>query len=222
MCAVLAMATMENNVRAASAIIKLIPIERLNTGMYELNDYTCLQYAATHTSLHKMLTYFLTIDGIDVNVDVGNLRHYGPRRRGVGALRLAADNADVNAVTTLLQSPDVDVNAADVDGVAPVHRAVLLGDVDVVAALTRHRWIRLNVCDGRGNSHLHYANMLSDEEGRVRMVKYLLTLKDIDVNLRNSDGLTPLEQAMDLGHTRTVQLLREHPTTTDDAKRQHG
>lgn len=215
------MAIMENNVRAVSAIIHLIPTEQLNTstsGMSFANGHTCLQYTAMHSSLHKMLEYFLTLNDIDVNV-VHNGGYDAPRPSpGVTVLRLAVDNVNIGGVAILLKAPDVDVNVTDVDGVAPIHRAVQLGCVDVVAMLARHPSIRLNVQDGRGNSHLHYANMLFGEKGRARMVRLLLSLKDIDVNLRNNDGHRPLDQALELGHAATVRLLCDHPNTIDNIK----
>lgn len=202
-----------DNVRVVSGTARLVPIERLNRCIAKLGGYAFLHYAAMR-GYGEILKYLLTLKDIDVNALHGQRQPHhaggiGPRR-GCTPLRLAVDIIDVGTIEALLAMTDVDVNLADVDGVAPLHRAVQLGCIDVVGMLARHPSIRLNAQDGRGDSVLHYANNLFAEKGRVRMVEFLLTLKHIDVGLRNIDGLTPLGHAMQLRHVNTAKLLCEY------------
>lgn len=48
--------------------------------------------------------------------------------------------------------------------------------------------------------------------GRVSVVTELFTMPQVDINLPNNDGLTPLMLASSRGHCETVYLLSHHPT----------
>lgn len=192
---------------AVRGIAGLVPTNFFNLNIPDFKGCTFLQYAISHRN-RAMVKFFLNIDDIDVNVRA--LRDSSSPRNKATALRFAIDEVDADVVAALLSFADVDVNAATGDGVTPLQCAIMLGNVDVVAMLARHADVKLNAQDRRGNAHLHHALTLFGKKGRVAMVELLLSLEGVDVNLRNVDGLTPLELALELRRTDVVELLYNH------------
>ena len=53
------------------------------------------------------------------------------------------------------------------------------------------------------------------EKGLSQIVEMLLKRKDIDINMRNKNGCTPLYYACSFAHMHLVKLLLEHKARTD-------
>ena len=53
------------------------------------------------------------------------------------------------------------------------------------------------------------------EKGLSQIVEMLLQRKDIDINMRNKNGCTPLYYACSFAHMHLVKLLLEHKARTD-------
>jgi ankyrin repeat protein len=47
------------------------------------------------------------------------------------------------------------------------------------------------------------------QNGQLEMILLLLEY-DADLNVKSAEGLTPLDMAMEKGHTQAIELLREH------------
>lgn len=99
---------------------------------------------------------------------------------------------------------DVDVNALDDDGLAPLHWAVLDGTDAAVALLLAAPGIDVNARDGRQRATpLHYAA----SGGRARATRLLLAAVGVDARARTRDGSTPLHEAAAAGCPHVVRLL---------------
>jgi len=95
-----------------------------------------------------------------------------------------------------------DVNAKDVVGMTPLHRATYQGYKEIVIA----KGADVNAKGGvNGGTPLHWAA----EEGHKETAE-LLIAKGADVNAKEEDGYTPLDAAIINDETETADLLRKH------------
>jgi ankyrin repeat protein len=80
--------------------------------------------------------------------------------------------------------------------------------VTVVNALLARKEIQINQAMNSGATPL----FIACQEGRVKVVKALLTNKKIDINKHNKQfkGMTPLKIAIENGHTEIAALLQQH------------
>jgi ankyrin repeat protein len=106
-------------------------------------------------------------------------------------------------VLALLQTPDIDVNAANRLGYTSLHWAARRGQTAVVTALLEVPGIDVNAADADGHTPLHWAARL----GRTDIAAELLQAPGIDVNTPNADGITPLHFAARRGQTEIVTAL---------------
>ena len=150
---------------------------------------------------------------------------------GDTCLTLAANFGCTETVRTLLCMPEVDVNQSNNSGFTPLHRAVLEQHADVVQVL-------IDAGADIGQTGPHYACFGSNQEivqmlveagadvcviaarktcliiaacrGNTEIVRYLLGLKEVDVNQRDLFGMTALHYARQKQHAGVVQVLLEH------------
>ncbi|WP_246038615.1 ankyrin repeat domain-containing protein [Wolbachia endosymbiont of Leptopilina clavipes] len=92
----------------------------------------------------------------------------------------------------------VNVNAVDKDGRTPLHWAVHKENLEIVNVLIQVR-ANVNAQDLYERTPLHYAAMSGD----IKVVEALLKIKEIDINLADKDGNTPL----DLASTEEIKTL---------------
>ena len=98
-----------------------------------------------------------------------------------------------------------DVNAKDVVGMTPLHRATYQGYKEI-AELLIAKGADVNAKGGvNGGTPLHWAA----EEGHKETAE-LLIAKGADVNAKEEDGYTPLDAAIINDETETADLLRKH------------
>jgi|GEM_PF-2242482 ankyrin repeat protein len=126
----------------------------------------------------------------------------GPREQ---ELRIAAEQGDMQALNRLLQTPDINVNAADGDGRTALMLAVRNGYDEVMNRLLQEPTINVNAQAYDGTTIL----MQAVTRRRRGIVNRLLQVPGIDLNVRrNDDGMTALEIARLLGyHDISVVLL---------------
>jgi hypothetical protein len=98
-------------------------------------------------------------------------------------------------------------------GYTPLHIAVYYGYFDIVPILLEHG-ADVNIQDSRGNTVLHYLVTeaiyeLHPEKLRLRMMEIsamLLKHEDIDINIVNQEGDTPLSALLKLDISREPSL----------------
>ena len=106
-----------------------------------------------------------------------------------------------------------DVDEKDVD-LTPLHFAAVHGRKEI-AALLIAEGADVNTKDRWGKTPLHFAASKGQKE-----VATLLIAESADVNakttIQNGYGATPIEWAIEEGHTETVDLLRKHGAKTGE------
>ncbi|XP_011692189.1 PREDICTED: serine/threonine-protein phosphatase 6 regulatory ankyrin repeat subunit B [Wasmannia auropunctata] len=129
--------------------------------------------------------------------------------RGLGAesgmtpLHLAACSGNEKVVQFLLNSADVQVNAATTEnGWNPLHLACFGGYVTIVGLLLRRSAELLHSSDHHGRTGLHIAAMV----GHFQIVEILLG-QEAEINATDKNGWTPLHCAAYVGHLDIVKLL---------------
>ncbi|KMT06925.1 hypothetical protein BVRB_6g152620 [Beta vulgaris subsp. vulgaris] len=96
---------------------------------------------------------------------------------------------------------DVDINAADQDGLTALHRAITCKKQAIINYLLRESADPF-VCDENGATLMHYAVRTASSQ----TIKTLL-LHNIDINLQDNDGWSPLHLAVQTRRTDIVRLL---------------
>jgi ankyrin repeat protein len=108
-------------------------------------------------------------------------------------------------IVELLLERGAAVNARNSSGATPLHDAALAGRLAVIEILLRHG-AEIDARDrDAGATPLHQAASW----GRREAVE-LLIAKGAAVDLRNKAGVSPLQAAMQNGHTETADCLRSH------------
>lgn len=126
---------------------------------------------------------------------------------GCTPLHCAVGKNQKECVRVLLEVLDVDVNKADVDGMAPVHTAALHGFNVCLQALLNRPDIAINQHAGDGATALH----LAAGRGELHCLRLLLAHHEINVNVRCNNGWTPLSLAIMGGYSRCVSELLAMP-----------
>ncbi|KAK3368330.1 ankyrin repeat-containing domain protein [Podospora didyma] len=126
-------------------------------------------------------------------------------------LRIASRYGDEQAIAVLLLAqPPPDVNAANTDGLTPLHIAVKNNHTRAARLLLERPDVRPNIQRYSGKPHLGPSPLwTASAEGRTEMVRLLLARPDTDPNLDDRYRLTPLTVATMNGHEEIVRLLIE-------------
>ncbi|KAF4997521.1 hypothetical protein FDECE_12051 [Fusarium decemcellulare] len=146
--------------------------------------------------------------------------HYAAAKGNAGAARrLLEYEADVNARDLIDWTPlhyacqrgnttvveelllaQADLNLCGIDGVTPLHCAAMSGCIDAATSLIKAR-ATADATDNAGNTWLHWAAF----HGHT---KFMIELKpQVDINLRNHNGRSPLHLASVNGHKAVVRTL---------------
>ena len=163
---------------------------------------------------------------LTTHIDAG-FRRLKPGQHGWTELMEAVLNGDMAKVKVLLEK-EADVNAKNDRGSTALMIAASKGNFEIVKALlNRGADVNIQDTDGRTallqalrNGHIAVAQLLlekganTDDQalflavwmGYKAIVDAMLT-SGIDVNIRNTDGMTPLMIAAEAGHTDVVESL---------------
>jgi ankyrin repeat protein len=110
--------------------------------------------------------------------------------RGETPLLYAARPEGYPETVLALLEAGAEVNVADNFGLAPLHGAAMIGDVDVARVLIEKGQADVNLQTLSGYTPLHIAAL----SGKAEFVQFLLD-KGADRDLRDHDKLTPEERA---------------------------
>lgn len=127
----------------------------------------------------------------------------------------------LESVSVLLQHPDIEINAFDVQGrTALIHTVQSSNEewsINIFHMLLQHPDIDVNASDRTGRTALMYAAASASEEKACRMTDLLLQHPDIDVNAYDHHGQTALIRAatskQSIAHIRKLlehQEIRSH------------
>lgn len=110
---------------------------------------------------------------------------------------------NASACIDLLINNGADVKHCSVDGLTPLHCAIIGGASKEVIAILLDKGADITArSKPLGNTALYYAA----DNGRTDLIAYLIE-RGADVNVRNASGRTPLHATAALGYTNNIALL---------------
>jgi ankyrin repeat protein len=140
-------------------------------------------------------------------------------RTAAQGLRQRTDIENKRDVLALLQTPDIDVSAADRFGDTALHLAAQYGRTETVNELLQAPGINVNAAANRlGYTPLH----LALAGGHTEIVNALLGAPGVDVSAADHYGDTALHLAALNGRTETVNALLQCPGINVNAANQLG
>lgn len=158
----------------------------------------CLATEAGKTDIVKFL---LTLSP-KINL---NSRFYN----GMAVLHIAVYNGHRELVELFLQEEDIDINACLADGTTPFHIAAQEGYKEIIELLLTYKKIRglkVNAVDNHGRTALHVAI-----ENNHTSTVAVLVAAEVDLEVVDAMGRTPLCTAVYEGAPEIVELLIKHP-----------
>ena len=156
---------------------------------------TCLMLAARNGHIETVRT-LLCMPEVDMNQYTGGFTtlHHAVSQKQSGVSKLLIDaGADVEA-------------KSDGMGRTPLHCACEVGERDIAKMLVKAGADVCSLTDDDGDTCF----VLAAYYGHTETVRYLLGLKDVDVNHRCLSGHTALHHARQKQHTDVEQVLLEH------------
>jgi hypothetical protein len=115
----------------------------------------------------------------------------------------AVEEGDIARVKKLLDR-GANLNAKDILGYTPLHKAAMYGDIELVDLLLRYG-ADANAKTDKAETPLH----LAASRGQADVVKMLLE-RGADVNARDEKGWTPLHFAAFNNHSNAAKMLLEN------------
>lgn len=127
------------------------------------------------------------------------------------------------AIVDVLLAAGADATLGEKDGFTPLHGAAFQGRARIARALFKHGKAPNEMHKGDGNYPAHRATW--GKESRYTDTLQVFLDNGVDPRLKNRDGKTLLESAMEAGNERTIALLRRaleetpvKPAKADDEK----
>jgi ankyrin repeat protein len=221
-------------ITGCSAIVKPL-IMRNKVDLYrEISDQPLLAYAA-QKGLEAVVRELADFE--DAEVDSKD-------STGRTALSYAASSKNEAVVKLLIDRHDVDFHTCDNKGRTPLSYAAEAGHESVLKLLLYQDDIEIDAIDSNGRTPLSFAawnghktvvKLLIDEGAKLNckdyygetpllravlakheaIIKLLLDRADIEVDLKNNWGRTPLSYAAEVGKLRITRLLIDHGAEVD-------
>lgn len=145
-----------------------------------------------HKSM-EIFTLLMSDPRIDVNIQ---------NDEGFAAIHFAASNYDSNFMTMLLSTPGIQVNLETKKGQTALSIACEHSRLSIVQLLLQAEGIQVNAQRKDGRTPLM---MTTSPE----VAKELLKRPDIDVNLKDSNGISALQYSMSIGRTLFELLIND-------------
>ncbi len=164
-------------------------------------------------------------NGIPIQEDVDEWEKIMPDSQFLNAtknmlLMKAAQEGVIEEVNLLLEDLEININAANENGMTPLMLGAANGHTEVVRTLLQfsgnnslniddeNGWtdvmsINVNAINKEGNTAL----MLASIKGHAKTIDALLEDPNLDVNVRNTDGITALMLAAANGYVAAVRSL---------------
>jgi ankyrin repeat protein len=176
----------------------LLARDNINLGPYDEYCYisrTVLLYACTHPSRSAAVAKILKVRSDLLEIKDLENDSYTPL--------LQAITSGATESLQLLLDARADIHQRDSMGGTAVMRAIDSGHTEAVRLLVQHG-ARIDDQDKLSRTMLHAAAI----SARYSVLAYLLeTYKDIDINVQDSDGVTPLHDAVRRGSRMSVMVL---------------
>jgi ankyrin len=125
-------------------------------------------------------------------------------------LYCAAEGGHKDMVVLLLKQPGIqsEIAPTNKNWLTPLHAAASRGHSAVVKLLLRVPEVRASLIDAtkssvKSTTALH----LACKHGHAETAASLLSYKEVNVNVKNGEGFTPLHLAIRKGHIKVVKLL---------------
>ncbi|PWW79970.1 ankyrin [Tuber magnatum] len=129
------------------------------------------------------------------------------------ALAIAVEARNLDVLNILLGSTEVDVNARDMWDRTPLWLAAWKGYTDVVTILLYREDIEVNSEQTNKDCNQHETPLaIACCCGHVSVVQKLLTDSRVNVNTRNTKGLTPVHSSVKQHFSEIRRLLLAHPS----------
>lgn len=125
-------------------------------------------------------------------------------RNGQSALFIAAYHGDLDIIKALVKKGAV-INMKDNKGSTALHRAAEGGDKDTVKYLIE-KGAHVNAVDKEMTTPLHIAAYMGNEDA----VWVLVQDGHAKINIVNSEGMTPIDEAEEEDHTRIIKIMKKY------------
>lgn len=206
-------------------------------GLYRMSDIpetmTLLGYAASRPCCPDLTRLLLSHRNVDVNQKSSSgkaalLSLIEFQRRAYGPASHRFNQPAPATLHVLLEQPEIDVNAKDLDGYTALHLAASYGLQQIVRILLERSDVNVNVRTNDGKTPLHVATE-SDYRSQVKYLWYLL--QDRPYLSRNLDLVRPrclstlgphLEVELVLATGSTLDFPGSNPAGGPSSTRQHS
>ncbi|GFU24644.1 ankyrin repeat protein MM_0045 [Nephila pilipes] len=179
--------------------------------MCEKVDVTIRSYRI-ETPIHRLVTGNRDCrDSLRIFIE-NNYELDAQNERGETSLMCAIDKGYINMATMLIEA-GANVNIKDRHFQTALHHSVQKNQLIMVKLLLDAQ-CDINATDLNGDSALHIAS----SKGLTDMVRILISYPEIDVNVQNIRGSTPLLNAVESGFAKVVELLLELYSDADCEK----
>jgi hypothetical protein len=126
---------------------------------------------------------------------------------GSTVLNTACIEDNLEMVEILLRRPEVDVNAMDKSGFAPVSLALYKDSDALWKAFAAHPRLDLNICDSTGRTTVWWICYSGHKLALTRLLNSGLPLALDSRAEWNGNMLTPREIALQLGHNAVITMI---------------
>ncbi|XP_039160997.1 protein ACCELERATED CELL DEATH 6-like [Eucalyptus grandis] len=140
---------------------------------------------------------------------------YWENKEGKCPVSLAVERGNVEVLRLLLAEP---LDLSRIEGVSPVHAAVLHGKLDMLKEISERNPDLFGLKDDRGGTPLHLAAYIDYHDG-IRFLREKFTSSTVEYD---RDGHFPIHVACKQGHVQAIkELVRQWPDPMELIN-QHG